>query len=71
MKISNRNVSSIDELAYNRMEMNHVIIHQMEMNHVSIHRRGRLNLPDNTPKGVLVDAFGRKHSAPTVDGFQQ
>ena len=53
------------------MEMNHVIIHQMEMNHVSIRCRGRLNLPDNTPKGVFVDAFGRKHSAPTVDGFQQ
>ena len=71
MKISNRNVSSIDELAHNRMKMNHVIIHQMEMNHVIIHCRGRLNLPDNTPKGVFVDAFGRKHSAPTVDGFQQ
>ena len=27
-----------------------------------------LNAPDNTPKGVFVDAFGRKHSAPTVCG---
>ena len=32
-------------------------------------RRGRLNLPDNTPKGVFVEAFGRKHSAPTGDVF--
>ena len=30
--------------------------------------RGGLNPPDNTPKGVFVDVFGRKHSAPTVDG---
>ena len=27
-----------------------------------------MNPPDNTPKSVFVDAFGRKHSAPTVDG---
>ncbi|WP_455667303.1 hypothetical protein [Phocaeicola sp.] len=33
-----------------------------------IHRRGGLNPPENTPKGVFVDAFGRKHSAPTVGG---
>ena len=39
----------------------------MEMNHVSIHCRGRLNLPDNIPKDVFVDAFGRIQSAPTVD----
>ncbi|WP_455666850.1 hypothetical protein [Phocaeicola sp.] len=30
--------------------------------------RGGLNPPDNTPKGVFVDVFGRKHSAPTVNG---
>ena len=32
-----------------------------------IHRRGGLNPPDNTLKGVFVDVSGRKHSAPTVD----
>ena len=26
-----------------------------------------LHQPDNTPKSVFVNAFGRKHSAPTVD----
>ena len=61
----------MNHVSIHQMEMNHIIIHQMEMKHVSIHCRGRLNLPDNTPKGVFVDAFGRKHSAPTVDGFQQ
>ena len=29
--------------------------------------RGGLNPPDNTPKGVSVYEYGRKHSAHTVD----
>ena len=31
-----------------------------------LHRRGGLNPPDNTPKGVSVYVFGQIQSAPTV-----
>ena len=41
----------------------------MGMNNIAVHRRGRLNLPDNIPNGVSVDAFGRIQSAPTVDVY--
>ena len=40
-----------------------------QSNYQIVYCRGRLNLPDNIPQGGFVDGFGRKHSAPTVDGI--